>query len=45
MADGSSSGAGSYRAAVALTPQGGVGATLAWPRRQNHGAVEMPSVG
>jgi len=33
------------RAAVALTPQGGVGATLAWPRRQSHGAVEKPSVG
>ena len=54
---GSSSGAGSCRAAVGLTPQGGVSrpsarekcrprragsALLAWPRRENHGAVEKP---
>jgi len=53
MADGFSSGAGSCRAAVALTFRSAgrapaknadpkVGATLAWPRRQNRVAVEEP---
>ena len=53
MAEGSSSGAGSCRAGVALTFRSAgrvpaknddlkVGVTLAWPRRQNHGAVEKP---